>query len=151
MAGDPKDEPALSPDAIIRLFGMIAHPEGGWYAETFRAPAAPGERAPVSAIYFLLRQGERSHWHTVDASELWLWHAGSPIQLHLSVDGGQAEAVLLGASLQTGERPQFVVPQGAWQSAESTGSWSLASCVVAPGFQFSGFTLAPPGWAPGLP
>jgi len=137
------------PDAqfILQSLGMKPHPEGGWYAETFRAPCTPAARPAVSAIYFLLQQGERSHWHRVDACEIWLWHAGSPVQLQVS-GGGRSETVCVGPDIQAGERPQAVVPEGVWQSAESSGLWSLVSCVVAPAFDFAGFTLAPPGWSP---
>ena len=130
--------------AIIEIFGMKPHPEGGWYTETFRAPAEPDTRSAVTAIYFLLQEGQRSHWHRVDASEIWLWHAGSSIRLCLSPDGHQTEVILLGSDITAGERPQAIVPTGAWQSAESTGAWSLVSCVVAPAFDFAGFTIAPP-------
>lgn len=131
------------PDAIIELLGMVPHPEGGHYVETFRAAAAAGERAAMTAIYFLLKAGERSHWHKVDAVETWLWHAGGPLQL--SIDTAD---VTLGPDLGRGERPQAVVPKDAWQAARSLGSWTLVSCVVAPGFDFAGFELAAPGWAP---
>ncbi len=138
----------LDADSVINTFGMIPHPEGGWYAEMFRSEAAAGERPAVSAIYFLLREGERSHWHAVDATEIWLWHAGSPIRLHLNREGADQESVVLGMDLAGGQRPQAAVPEGVWQAAESTGRWSLVSCVVAPAFHFSGFTLAPPDWTP---
>jgi predicted cupin superfamily sugar epimerase len=133
----------VHPDQIIEALGMQPHPEGGHYVETYRAPAADGERAVCTAIYFLLRRGERSHWHRVDAAEIWLWHAGSPLALHVD----QA-TVTLGPDLTAGERPQAVVPKDAWQAAETLGDWTLVSCVVAPGFSFAGFELAPPGWRP---
>ena len=135
--------------SVVKTFGMIPHPEGGWYAEMFRSDAPAGERPAVSAIYFLLRENERSHWHAVDGTEIWLWHAGSPIRLHLSLKGEHPASVMLGMDFEGGQRPQVVVPEGVWQAAESTGPWSLVSCVVAPAFHFSGFTLAPPDWAPG--
>ena len=145
----PLDSPSDAQD-IIQTFGMAPHPEGGWYVETFRAPSVPGARSAVTAIYFLLQEGQRSHWHRVDASEIWLWHAGSPIRLQLSPDGQQTDAILLGPDTAAGERPQAIVQIGVWQSAESTGTWSLVSCIVAPAFEFAGFTLAPPGWSPGM-
>ena len=134
-------------DGIIEALGLEPHPEGGWYAETWRAPAGPGDRAASTAIFFVLREGERSHWHTVDADEIWLHHAGSPLILSTAVDGDTTQHVL-GADLARGERPQVVVPAGVWQSAASTGAWTLVSCVVAPGFHFDGFHLAPPHWEP---
>ena len=134
-------------DAIIEALGLEPHPEGGWFAETWRAPAAAGERAASTAIYFVLRRGERSHWHTVDADEIWLHHAGAPLMLR-ATDGARIDEHLLGSDLAAGQRPQAVVPAGAWQSAATTGAWTLVSCVVAPGFDFAGFELAPPGWEP---
>lgn len=134
-------------DDIIAALGLQAHPEGGWFVETWRSPAAPGARAASTAIYFVLRAGERSHWHTVDADEIWLHHAGAPLLLR-STDGATIDEWLLGSDLAAGQRPQAIVPAGFWQSASSTGEWTLVSCVVAPGFEFSGFELAPPGWEP---
>ena len=142
-------EHGTDPQGIIDAFEMIPHPEGGWYSERFRAPQAAGARPVVSSIYFLLRAGERSHWHTVDAVEIWLWHAGASVRLHISSDGQSTESVLVGPDVAAGEQLHAVVPEGAWQSAESTGAWSLVSCVVAPAFEFAGFTIAPDGWSPG--
>lgn len=134
---------------IIDTLAMKPHPEGGWYAETYRAPSSPGSRSAVSTIYYLLREGERSHWHQVDATEIWLWHAGSPLELYLSFDGVEVEKILLGANLEAGERPQAIVPTRVLQSAQSLGAWSLVSCAVAPAFEFAGFSMAPANWAPG--
>ncbi|MBV9883638.1 MAG: cupin domain-containing protein [Sphingomonadaceae bacterium] len=136
--------------ALIAALDLAPHPEGGWYRETWRAEAAEGERASATAILFLLEQGQSSHWHKVDATELWLFHAGSPLALRTAPgDGGPVETVRLGAEMLAGERPQVRVPPGAWQAAEADRGWALVSCIVSPGFEFSGFTLAPPGWAPG--
>ena len=134
-------------EAIIEALGLEPHPEGGWFAETWRAPAPAGERAASTAIYFVLRAGERSHWHTVDADEIWLHHAGAPLILR-ATGGARIDEYLLGSDLGAGQRPQAVVPAGRWQSAATTGAWTLVSCVVAPGFDFAGFELAPPGWEP---
>jgi len=132
---------------IITALNMQPHPEGGHYVETYRADAAPGARADVTAIYFLLQAGERSHWHRVDAAEIWLWHSGAP--LALSVVAGDAHSLhTLGPDLTHGQKPQAIVPPQAWQAAESQGDWTLVSCVVAPGFEFSGFELAAPDWSP---
>ena len=128
---------------IIETLGLVRHPEGGWYAETWRASAPEGERPCGTAIYFLLAAGERSHWHKVDATEVWLWHAGAPLTLKLSLsDEGPAEHRTLGPDLGS-MRPQIIVPPLAWQAAESQGDWTLVSCTVSPGFDFAGFTLAP--------
>jgi len=134
---------------IIRLLGMEKHPEGGWYVETFRDALNGEGRAHATAIYFLLAADEVSAWHRVDASEIWLWHAGAPLALTVSPDGVEASSVRLGPDLRAGQRPQAVIPAGAWQTAESLGAWTLVSCVVAPGFEFSGFELAAPHWRPG--
>lgn len=134
---------------IIETLGMQRHPEGGWYVETFR-DAAGGERGHSTAIYFLLERGDRSHWHRVtDAAEVWHHHAGAPLRLSIWTEGEAAIGeIALGSDLLSGERPQAVVPAGAWQAAESTGDWTLVGCTVAPGFRFSSFVLAPPGWEP---
>jgi predicted cupin superfamily sugar epimerase len=139
----------MSADEIIAALGMEPHPEGGHFVETFRSAAPIGQRAAVTAIYFLLKRGERSHWHRVDADEIWLWHAGAPLALSLAEDGAKARTLILGADLARGERPQGVAPAHAWQAAESLGEWTMVSCVVAPGFEFAGFELAPPDWTPG--
>jgi len=138
----------MGPAEIIRTLGMQPHPEGGHYVETYRAPAASGERAAVTAIYFLLQAGEYSHWHRVDAAEIWLWHAGAPLALTVSENGHDAWGVHLGADLAAGLKPQAVVPPNAWQTAVSLGGWTLVSCTVSPGFEFAHFELAPPDWKP---
>jgi predicted cupin superfamily sugar epimerase len=138
----------LSADDVIRLLDLKPHPEGGHYRETFRDPTATKDgRAASTAIYYLLRRGERSHWHRVDAAEAWHWHAGSALELKIN-SGGATETLRLSADLAIGERPQAVVPAHAWQAAESLGDWTLCGCTVAPGFEFAGFELASPGWNP---
>lgn len=140
----------MTAEEIIELLGLLPHPEGGAYRETFRAPAADGERGASTAIYYLLRSGELSAWHRVDADEVWHHYAGAPLELALSAPSGSGErtALRLGKDLAAGERPQAVVPAGVWQSARSLGDWTLVGCTVAPAFQFSGFEMAPPGWEP---
>ncbi len=133
---------------IIALLDLARHPEGGWYRETFRDPDPAGGRSRSSAIYFLLAEGEVSHWHRIDAVETWLFHAGAPLQLEIVQPGQEPATLVLGADLAVGQRPQGVVPSRAWQSARSLGHWTLVSCTVAPGFEFSGFELAPAGWSP---
>ena len=137
------------PDAIIELLGMQPHPEGGHFVETFRDAREEGERGHSTAIYYLLREGERSHWHRVkDAAETWHWYAGGPMKLGIAPLNGPAHIHLLGQNLSAGERPQIVVPRGHWQSAEPLGRWTLVGCTVAPGFDFAAFELAPEGWSP---
>jgi predicted cupin superfamily sugar epimerase len=139
--------------AIIRELGLQPHPEGGHYRESFRDPVTVGSgaaaRGASTAIYYLLQAGERSHWHRVDAAEVWHWYAGAALALTISEDGREAVTHRLGADLAAGERPQVVVPAGAWQAAESLGAWTLAGCTVAPAFRFEGFEMAPPDWKPG--
>lgn len=135
--------------SIIEALGLQPHPEGGWYAETFRDPAG-GRRGHSTAIYFLLESGQVSHWHLVkDAVEVWHYHAGAPLELSISVDGASVERQTLGPDILSGQRPQGIVPANAWQSARSLGDWTLVGCTVAPGFDFAAFELAPPDWTPG--
>ena len=141
----------MSADEIIQFLGLERHPEGGWYRQTWvedtgEDPRGPSSRPCGTCIYFLLGAGERSHWHRVDATEIWLYHAGAPLILSLSkTDQGPASDHLLTPNLREG-RPQVIVPKDHWQAARSTGAWTLVSCTVSPGFEFSGFTLAPEGF-----
>jgi predicted cupin superfamily sugar epimerase len=138
------------PKRLIDELRLERHPEGGWYRETWRAEAPPGGRAPATAILFLLEEGRRSHWHRVDAAELWLFHAGSALSLRTAAaDAGPVLEARLGGNVLAGEQPQRLVAPGEWQSAEAESGWALVSCIVSPGFEFAGFELAPPGWAPG--
>lgn len=137
----------MAAEMLIEQLGLQPHPEGGWFRETWRSPAADCARAACTAIHFLLKAGERSHWHRVDADEIWCWHSGSPIVLQIESEAGFI-AHRLGADVAAGEQPQLIVPAGCWQAAEAGEGWALVTCVVAPGFRFEGFELAPSGWAP---
>jgi uncharacterized protein len=140
-------EPRSAADIIAR-FELKPHPEGGHYRETFRDPRGDANgRAFSTAIYFLLARGERSHWHRIDAVEIWHYYAGDALMLQIADDSGR-RAVRLGDDLAAGEVPQAIVLPRAWQAAESTGDWTLVGCTVAPGFDFATFELAPKGWAP---
>jgi uncharacterized protein len=140
-------EPA-SAAAIIARLDLKPHPEGGHYRETFRDAAGDESgRARSTAIYFLLARGERSHWHRIDAPEIWHYYAGHALTLQIA-GGGPRRLVRLGPDLTAGEEPQAIVPPHAWQAAESTGDWTLVGCTVAPGFDFAAFELAPREWAP---
>lgn len=140
---------SLTAAEIIERLDLKPHPEGGHFRETFRDPANTSDgRSASTAIYFLLARGERSHWHRIDAVEIWHHYAGSALKLHIADDAGQ-RTVQLGQDLSTGELPQAVVPAHAWQAAETTGDWTLVGCTVAPGFDFAKFELAPPNWNPG--
>ncbi len=134
---------------IVALLQLSPHPEGGWFRETWRAAARPGERAAGTAIYYLLGSGEVSRWHRVDAAEIWHHYAGDPMELSLSMDGTSVERHVLGADLGAGQRPQQVVPASAWQSARPLGAWALVGCTVSPAFELAGFELAADGWEPG--
>lgn len=139
----------LGANEIIRLLGMAPHPEGGHYVETFRSEAPEGQRAAMTAIYYLLQADEVSAWHRVDADEAWFWHAGGPLSLTVSPpDGRGAKAFRLGPDLRARQVLHAVVPARHWQTAESLGAWTLVSCSVAPGFEFSGFEMAPSDWRP---
>lgn len=136
--------------ALIAALGLAPHPEGGWYRETWRADAPAGGRGAATAILFLLEAGQSSHWHRIDATELWLFHAGAALRLETApADAGPVGAVRLGPDVLAGEVPQLRILPGHWQSATAGRGWALVSCIVSPAFEFSGFTLAPPGWAPG--
>lgn len=140
--------PTQTAEEIIAALGMQRHPEGGWYAETFR-DGDGNNRGTSTAIYYLLQAGERSHWHRVrDAAEVWHFYAGDPLLLRIS-DGMTVEEIRLGTDLAAGQRPQAVVPANAWQAAEPLGAFTLVGCTVAPGFEFSSFEMAEPGWEPG--
>ena len=132
---------------IIRRLELKPHPEGGHYRETFRDTHTAGGRAASTSIYYLLQRGERSHWHRVDAVETWHYYLGAPLKLSV-VNGASEEIFLLGPDIAADQAPQVTVPARAWQAAESTGDWTLVGCTVAPGFEFSGFELAPKHWKP---
>ncbi len=142
--------PTLTAADVIGLLDLKPHPEGGHFRECFRdARTVEGARAASTAIYFLLARGERSHWHRVDAAEVWHHYAGAPLVLEIAArERAPVERVQLGGDLAAGERPQAVVPARAWQAAESLGDWTLVGCTVAPGFRFEGFEPAPKGWSP---
>jgi predicted cupin superfamily sugar epimerase len=129
-------------DRLIQLLGLMPHPEGGHYRQTFRDSGGDG-RGHSTLIYFLLRAGERSHWHRIDAAEVWHFYRGAPVELRIG-----AQLILLGPGIEKGEAPQAVVPPGAWQAARSLGEYSLVGCTVAPGFDFAAFELAPPDFTP---
>jgi uncharacterized protein len=133
--------------AIIRALKLKPHPEGGHYRETWR-DTTRGARGSGTAIYYLLVRGEESRWHRIDATEIWHYYAGSPLTLRI-VSNGRTKNIRLGPAVTRGERPQAIVPKRGWQSARSTGDWTLVGCTVSPAFAFSGFELAPEGFTPG--
>ena len=146
--GYPRSVPDLDATILIERLGLVPHPEGGQYAETWRDVPEDGGRGAGSAILYLLRAGEVSAWHRVDAVEIWHHYAGAPLELAIAGRPGGVIRHRLGDAIEAGERPQVPVPGGAWQSARSLGRWTLVGCTVAPAFSFEGFELAPAGWEP---
>jgi len=139
----------VNAEEMIKHLDLQPHPEGGHFRETYRdADAINGGRSVSTAIYFLLQAGEMSRWHKVDAAEMWHWYAGAPLALAIVDAQKQRIDIELGNDLARGEQPQAVVPKGAWQQAWSRGAWTLVGCTVAPGFEFSGFEMAPEGFDP---
>lgn len=135
--------------AVVERLGLAPHPEGGWYRETWRAPAGDGARAGGTAILYLLEAGGRSHWHRIDATELWLFQAGTALTLSTAGEDGEGSSIRLGPDVLAGDVSQSIVQPGEWQAAVAGDGWALVACVVVPGFEFGGFELAPPGWTPG--
>jgi uncharacterized protein len=134
---------------VIDRLGLRAHPEGGWYAETWRAATGDGVRAGGSAILYLLAVDERSHWHRVDAAEIWQHAGGDALELRVWAPGEPSVTTYrLGGDVGAGDTIQAVVPPGAWQSARPIGQWALVGCIVVPAFEFAGFELAAEGWEP---
>ena len=136
----------MTADEVVASLGLTPHPEGGAYRETFRhVPERGGPnwggRGAMTAIYYLLRAGERSHWHRVDAAEIWHFYAGAPLELSIERADGSVEKRVLGTALFDGEEPQLEVPAGAWQRARSLGPWTLVGCTVSPGFLFEKFEI----------
>jgi predicted cupin superfamily sugar epimerase len=144
-------DPALPASAVIAALGLKPHPEGGHYREMWRDVPPGGGRGAGTAIHFLLGPDEASHWHRVDAAECWFWQAGGPLALHLAETAARIDrSLVLGPDLGAGQALMGVVPKGWWQAARpARGGWVLVSCTVSPAFDFAGFELAPPGWAPG--
>ena len=137
----------MNADDVIRLLDLKPHPEGGYFRETFRDSETIDGRSLSTAIYYLLKAGEVARWHRVDVVEVWHWYAGDPLELNLH-DDSDPRSFVLGPDLARGHRPQAVIPKQCWQSARSLGAYSLIGCTVAPGFEFSGFELAPASWQP---
>lgn len=134
----------MTADEIIALLKLEPHPEGGHFRQTWIEATDTGARPAGTCIYFLLRAGETSHWHRVDATEIWHHYAGAPVELRLSAsESGPYEAHPLGPDLASGARPQVIVPVQHWQAAQAIGGWALVGCTVSPAFDFAGFTLAP--------
>lgn len=135
----------MTADEIIAKLGLSPHPEGGHYRQTWVADNAG--RAAGTCIYFLLKAGERSHWHKVDAAEIWHFYSGAPLIVSIAeTDQGPKQDHLLGPDLANGQSPQVIVPPNCWQASRSTGDYTLVGCTVSPGFMFETFELAEPGF-----
>ena len=147
MTKKPRSSAPLTAAEVIRRLDLKPHPEGGHFRETFRDSRQVEGRVASTAILFLLARGERSHWHRIDAVEIWHYYAGAALALSV-VDGASEQIFRLGADINADETPQVTVPARAWQAAESLGDWTLCGCTVAPGFEFAAFELAPKGWKP---
>ncbi len=143
------EQKPMQANAIIQRLGLLPHPEGGHFLETFRDNEKINGRARSTAILYLLKAGETSRWHRIDAVETWHWYSGAPLELHLSPDGRSRQSLILGNLLAEGQSPQIIVPSRCWQMARSRGDYTLVGCTVAPGFEFNGFELADDGWEPG--
>ena len=134
-------------DSIIGKLELKPHREGGYYREMFR-DEVPGGRARSTAILYLLKAGEVSRWHRVDAVEIWHWHGGAPLEISQSDGNGVQSCQILGGDVMADQMPQIIIPEQIWQTARSLGQWTLVGCTVAPGFEFDGFEMAPSGWQP---
>jgi predicted cupin superfamily sugar epimerase len=131
---------------VAEALGLLPHPEGGWFRETWRTSAPVqahgGERATATGIYFLLGALEESMWHAVRSDELWLWHRGGPLELTTRGASGEESTVVLGPDVEQGQVPQALVPGGVWQSARPARDQEvLVSCVVSPGFDPADFSV----------
>ena len=138
----------LEASEVIKLLKLEPHPEGGHFRQTFLDSNPKEKRKYSTAIYYLLCENEISHWHRIDATEIWHWYAGAPLALSIANDNNNVSELILSPNLDEGHRPQLIVPRLAWQSAKSLGTWTLTGCTVAPAFEFSGFELAKPNWNP---
>jgi predicted cupin superfamily sugar epimerase len=141
---------------IIRHLHLVQHPEGGYFCETYRSPEwllakdlpprYHGKRSIATAIYYLLQRGDFSALHRIQSDELWHFHDGVPLEIVMLSDRGDFSKVRLGMDLTKGERPQVCIPRGFWfgaaVSAAGRSNYSLASCTVAPGFDFKDFEMA---------
>ena len=145
------DSSGVTAAQVIARLDLQPHPEGGYFRETFRDHAEPGQRAASTAIYFLLEAGVISRWHRVDAVEVWHWYAGAPLALSIADGSGASQTIRLGSDVLGSDHPQVVVPAHHWQQAGSLGAWTLAGCTVSPGFTFDGFEIAAPGFQPNHP
>ena len=133
-------------ETLIAALGLAPHPEGGWFRRTWEAPSAAGERPAGSAIYYLLLAGEVSAPHRIDATELWHFYAGDPLELRREWPDGRCDVCVVGPDVAAGHVPQLVVEAGVWQSARPLGRFALVGATVTPAFLFEGFELRrPPG------
>ncbi len=141
-AGSPASFSHLTVEEMVRLLDLAPHPEGGFYRETWRDASQEGERGHGTAIYFLLPGNVVNRWHRIDAVEIWHYYAGAPLELRVGRSEPSAqETMVLGLDIRANQRPQGIVPKGAWQQAVCLGDWTLVGCTVCPAFLFDGFEL----------
>jgi len=132
-------------ESLIAALQLEPHPEGGWYRRTWLADSTGDDRPTGSAIYYLLLAGEVSAPHRVDATEIWHFYAGDPLELRREWPDGRSDVQIMGPGVDGGQVPQVVVPAGIWQSARPLGRYALVGATVSPAFQFEGFELRPEG------
>ena len=128
---------------IIKQFKLLPHPEGGWFREILRSENYVTrkdceKRNNITGIYYMLRKNEISTWHRVNsADEIWIYLQGDPLNLWCLDDGNKKIRKIRIDS----NNPIEMIPSGYWQAAKSCGEFTLASCCVGPGFDFSDFEM----------
>jgi hypothetical protein len=132
------------PDKLIEKLKMTSHPEGGYFAESFR-----DKNNNVSLIYYLLKKNQKSHWHRLTKNEILHFYDGYPLNVNISKDAKTSYTKILGKNINNNESLHIVVLAGSWFSMTSSGLYSLIGCTVAPGFNYKDFELAPKNWEPG--
>ncbi len=138
--------------SLIKELNLQPHPEGGFYKSTVQSNimveheevlTKDKQRPLYTSIYFLLRSEDISHLHRLKSDELWYFHGGSPLTVHIIYKDGTYEALKLGLDVEKGERPQILVPKNCifGSSVDEENTFSLVGCMVAPGFDFNDFEL----------
>ena len=129
-------------DKLIEQLEMNPHPEGGHYKESYR-------NNNISLIYYILKRGEKSHWHKLKKNEILHFYNGDPLEVFMSNDEITIKEITLSKEIKSGHFLHYVVKAGTWFCMESKGEYSLIGCTVAPPFDYKDFELAPKGWCPG--
>ncbi|AUN02363.1 cupin [Clostridium botulinum] len=137
---------------FIEKLDMIAHPEGGYYKESFISAenitdsdlttTFDDKRILWTSIYFLLRNGEVSNFHRLKSDEMWYYHSGSPLTIYMITPEVELITEQLGLDIEKGEKPQVLVPKNyIFGSAMNNKGYALVGCMVSPGFEFRDFEL----------